>query len=630
MPATSRWCPTQLHRLLDDGRHGRAAPASTRCCSAAARSTRAAGPRPRTRACAWSRRTARARPAAAASTTAYPLDGVAVGSAPTAGSGSAGPMLFDGYDGDPALTAEVLVDGWFVTSDVGRLDEDGRLQVLGRVDDVVISGGVNVPTPAVAARLREHPEVARRRGGRRADDGVGPAAWSPSSVGRPRPRRGPRLGRRGAPARLGAARRGRSSTRCRCCANGKVDRLRLRALAGSTDGPGRRWKGLVAIPLRTRFRGITVREGVLLRGARAGGSGARSWSTTPRGRRALAALRRGGRRRRLAGAGARRRPGQRHRARGRPRAGRTRSCCARRLPHRQGQGRRARPDPGRRPGPGRGGPRRARARRPDPRRRQRRLGRRRGGRARSALLDRAAGGLEYVEQPCASVEELAAVRRRGRRADRGRRVDPPRRRPLPGARPGGRRHRGAQGAAARRGAGLPADRRGHRAAGRGLERPGDLASASPPGWRSPPRCPSCRTPAGSRPCSCSPTTWSPTRCCRWTALLPVGLPGGRRGRPDPARRGTRPGRALGGPARRRRSARAAAGSPVMTPRTPSTALARAVVDALVERGVREVVLAPGSRNAPLAFAAYDAAAGRPAPAAHPHRRAHRRLPRPRA
>jgi 2-succinyl-5-enolpyruvyl-6-hydroxy-3-cyclohexene-1-carboxylate synthase len=40
---------------------------------------------------------------------------------------------------------------------------------------------------------------------------------------------------------------------------------------------------------------------------------------------------------------------------------------------------------------------------------------------------------------------------------------------------------------------------------------------------------------------------------------------------------------------------------------PSTELARAVVTALVESGVTEVVLAPGSRNAPLAFAAYDAA-----------------------
>ena len=72
----------------------------------------------------------------------------------------AGPTLFDGYDGDPALTAETLVDGWFLTSDAARIDEDGRLQVLGRLDDVVVTGGVNVPGPAVARRLREHPAVA--------------------------------------------------------------------------------------------------------------------------------------------------------------------------------------------------------------------------------------------------------------------------------------------------------------------------------------------------------------------------------------------------------------------------------------------------------------------------------------
>ncbi|MDF9716745.1 AMP-binding protein [Nocardioides sp. ChNu-153] len=72
----------------------------------------------------------------------------------------AGPTLFDGYDGDPALTAEVLVDGWFRTSDAGRLTPDGRLELLGRVDDLVVSGGVNVPTPVVARRLREHPDVA--------------------------------------------------------------------------------------------------------------------------------------------------------------------------------------------------------------------------------------------------------------------------------------------------------------------------------------------------------------------------------------------------------------------------------------------------------------------------------------
>ncbi len=43
------------------------------------------------------------------------------------------------------------------------------------------------------------------------------------------------------------------------------------------------------------------------------------------------------------------------------------------------------------------------------------------------------------------------------------------------------------------------------------------------------------------------------------------------------------------------------------PPSPATRLARAVVTALVEHGVTEVVLAPGSRNAPLAFAVADAA-----------------------
>jgi O-succinylbenzoic acid--CoA ligase len=88
-----------------------------------------------------------------------PLDGVAVAIGDDGRVRIAGPTLFDGYDGDPARTADVLVDGWFLTSDAGRLDEDGRLQVLGRLDDMVVSGGVNVPAPAVAARLREHPGV---------------------------------------------------------------------------------------------------------------------------------------------------------------------------------------------------------------------------------------------------------------------------------------------------------------------------------------------------------------------------------------------------------------------------------------------------------------------------------------
>lgn len=88
-----------------------------------------------------------------------PLDGVALAIGSDARLRIGGPTVFDGYDGDPILTGETLVEGWFLTSDVGRLDEDGRLHVLGRIDDVVISGGVNVPLPAVAQRLREHPDI---------------------------------------------------------------------------------------------------------------------------------------------------------------------------------------------------------------------------------------------------------------------------------------------------------------------------------------------------------------------------------------------------------------------------------------------------------------------------------------
>ncbi|NEA36310.1 o-succinylbenzoate--CoA ligase [Streptomyces sp. SID13031] len=69
-----------------------------------------------------------------------------------------GPTLFSGYRLQPEVTAAVLRDGWFRTQDRGEI-VDGRLRVVGRVDDVVISGGVNVTLTAVQARLVEHPEV---------------------------------------------------------------------------------------------------------------------------------------------------------------------------------------------------------------------------------------------------------------------------------------------------------------------------------------------------------------------------------------------------------------------------------------------------------------------------------------
>ncbi|GAB3622757.1 o-succinylbenzoate--CoA ligase [Mariniluteicoccus endophyticus] len=66
-----------------------------------------------------------------------------------------GPMVFSGYHGRPDLTAETLVDGTVRTRDRGEW-VDGRLRVLGRIDDVVVSGGVNVDLAALERLLKQH------------------------------------------------------------------------------------------------------------------------------------------------------------------------------------------------------------------------------------------------------------------------------------------------------------------------------------------------------------------------------------------------------------------------------------------------------------------------------------------
>ncbi|TFV88371.1 AMP-dependent synthetase [Blastococcus sp. CT_GayMR16] len=87
-----------------------------------------------------------------------PLDGVRV-RVTDGGVELAGPTLALGYRLDPAATAEAFAGGWFCSRDAGVL-QDGRLTVTGRLDDVVISGGVNVAPAAVEAALRAHPDIA--------------------------------------------------------------------------------------------------------------------------------------------------------------------------------------------------------------------------------------------------------------------------------------------------------------------------------------------------------------------------------------------------------------------------------------------------------------------------------------
>lgn len=150
-----------------------------------------------------------------------PLDGVGVRINPDGTVALAGPMLFDGYADQPPRSGE-----WFTTADLGTLDAEGRLTVIGRVDDIAISGGVNVPTRAVVAALRGQPGVEEIEvlgvpdaewgerivafvvGEARLEalrDAVDPRTWAPREL-----------------VRLDALPR---------LASGKVDRLRLRELA---------------------------------------------------------------------------------------------------------------------------------------------------------------------------------------------------------------------------------------------------------------------------------------------------------------------------------------------------------------------------------------------------------------
>jgi O-succinylbenzoic acid--CoA ligase len=97
----------------------------------------------------------------------HPLHGVELAIADSGEISVRGPMVLRRYRRDPAATRSVLRDGWLYTADLGRIGPDGRLEVLGRRDDLVITGGVSVHPAEVEAVLARHPGIA--------DIAVGPA-----------------------------------------------------------------------------------------------------------------------------------------------------------------------------------------------------------------------------------------------------------------------------------------------------------------------------------------------------------------------------------------------------------------------------------------------------------------------
>jgi acyl-CoA synthetase (AMP-forming)/AMP-acid ligase II len=70
------------------------------------------------------------------------------------------PFLMDGYFDDPEATREALAGGWYHTGDLGALDEEGYLSIVGRARDVIRTGGETVAPPEVEAVLGTHADVA--------------------------------------------------------------------------------------------------------------------------------------------------------------------------------------------------------------------------------------------------------------------------------------------------------------------------------------------------------------------------------------------------------------------------------------------------------------------------------------
>jgi malonyl-CoA/methylmalonyl-CoA synthetase len=71
-----------------------------------------------------------------------------------------GPNVFSGYWRNPAKTAEELrPDGYFITGDLGQLDDRGYLRIVGREKDLIISGGYNIYPREIEELLDDLPGV---------------------------------------------------------------------------------------------------------------------------------------------------------------------------------------------------------------------------------------------------------------------------------------------------------------------------------------------------------------------------------------------------------------------------------------------------------------------------------------
>ncbi|CEI24777.1 O-succinylbenzoic acid-CoA ligase (2-succinylbenzoate--CoA ligase) [Propionibacterium freudenreichii] len=179
-----------------------------------------------------------------------PLRGVelSLGERPDAGSDRgtiwiAGPMVMSGYlDGEPGVS-QLNGTKWLATSDLGHL-RHGRLEVTGRVDDVIITGGLKVAAAQVRAAVLSAPMVARAavvalphpRWGQVVSAVVVPTdAWTQDSPAALRDLVGELLGRQLAPRVVVV------TDHLPMLASGKLDRLAVRNHAEQVRRDGGAW-----------------------------------------------------------------------------------------------------------------------------------------------------------------------------------------------------------------------------------------------------------------------------------------------------------------------------------------------------------------------------------------------------
>lgn len=70
-----------------------------------------------------------------------------------------GPNVCPGYLNKPETTAKAIVDGWFHTGDLGKMDAEGHMAIVGRLKDMIISGGANIYPAEIERAIETHPAV---------------------------------------------------------------------------------------------------------------------------------------------------------------------------------------------------------------------------------------------------------------------------------------------------------------------------------------------------------------------------------------------------------------------------------------------------------------------------------------